>query len=80
MEQAHKKQIEEIIGQFECPKGFICYKSGLEALCKAKDIGIESLLLCLEEDPRKCNFSLDLGSRYICECPLRIYIAQKVKK
>ena len=41
MEQADK-EIEEIIGQMKCPKDFRCYQCGLEVLCKAKDIGMES--------------------------------------
>jgi hypothetical protein len=80
MDEAQKKEIEEIISQFKCPKDFQCYKSGFEVLCKAKDIGIESFLLCFEEDPRKCKFSLALERGYLCECPLRIYIAKKLKK
>lgn len=80
MEQAYQKEIEKIIGQFNCPKDLICYKSGFEVLCKAQDIGVESFLICLEEDPRKCRFSLPLERRDICECPLRIYIAKKLNK
>ena len=78
MEEAYKKEIEKIIGQFECPKDFICYKSGFEVLCKARDIGLESFVECLEEDARDCQFSLRFGTRYgcLCKCPLRIYIAK----
>jgi hypothetical protein len=80
VEQAYQKEIEKIIGQFNCPKDLICYKSGFEVLCKAQDIGVESFLICLEEDPRKCKFSLPLERGDICECPLRIYIAKKLNK
>jgi hypothetical protein len=79
-DEVTKAEIEEIIAQFKCPKDFKCYKSGFEVLCKAKDIGIESFLLCFEEDPRKCKFSFALERGYTCECPLRIYIAKKLKK
>jgi len=44
MEQDYQKEIEKIIGQFNCPKDLICYKSGFEVLCKAQDIGVESFL------------------------------------
>lgn len=43
MEQDYKKEIEEIIGQIQCPKDFKCYKSGFQVLCKARDMGIEPL-------------------------------------
>jgi hypothetical protein len=80
MGQEYKKEIEEIIGQFKCPKDFICYKSGFEVLCRAKDIGIETVVVCLEKNPRKCEFSLPRLRGYICECPIRVYIAKKLKK
>jgi len=80
MEEDHKKEIEEIIGGMKCPKDFKCYKSGFEDLCKAKDIGIELLLKCLEENPQKCLFSSPFGVGYLCQCPLRYYICNKLKK
>ncbi len=80
MEETYKKEIEEIIDRFKCPKDFKCYKSGFEVLCKARDIGIELFLECLEETPQKCEFSLFLGRLYLCQCPLRAYIAEKLKK
>ncbi len=75
-----EKGIAEIIGGFQCPKDFKCYTSGFENLCKAKDIGIRSFLLCLEKNPRECKLSLNIGYESICECPLRFYIAKKLKK
>jgi hypothetical protein len=86
MKPEHKKEIEEIIGKMECPKGFRCYESGLEALCSAKDIGTEVCLECLEENPPDCKFALTVGDSYLfgdsylCACPLRIYICKKLKK
>jgi hypothetical protein len=72
-------EIEEIIDGMKCPKDFRCYKSGLEVLCKAKNVGDGLFLLCLEEHPKKCKFvAVDHG--YLCKCPLRIYIANKLKK
>jgi hypothetical protein len=80
MEEDLKKEIEEIIGQMQCPKDFVCYKSGFETLCRAKEIGVELFLQCLEETPQKCKFSVFLGRSYLCQCPLRFYIFKKLKK
>jgi hypothetical protein len=80
MEEDHQKEIENIIGQLHCSKNFICYKSGLEVLCKAKDVGRKSHLECLDKHPFECNFSLSFGGKYYCNCPLRVYIAKKLKK
>jgi hypothetical protein len=80
MEEDYKKKIEEIIGQLKCSKDFECYKAGYENLCKAKDIGLESFLECLEQDLQGCQFSIPFGNTRFCQCPLRVYIAKKLNK
>jgi hypothetical protein len=78
MEGEDKKEILEIIGELKCPKHFKCYKSGFENLCKARDVGIESFLECLEDVPLDCKFSISFGRAYYCQCPLRVYISKKL--
>ncbi|MBW2174042.1 MAG: hypothetical protein JRF64_05250 [Deltaproteobacteria bacterium] len=80
MEQNLEKELQEIIGSITCSKDFKCYKSGFEVLCKARDVGLETFLECLEENPQECPFSKLLAAWYICKCPLRIYIAKELKK
>jgi hypothetical protein len=80
MDEKTKKEIEEIIGEMECSKGFECYESGLKNLCKAEDLGIKFLLDCQEENPQGCEFSVKMGSSYCCQCRLRIYIMKKLGK
>jgi hypothetical protein len=75
-----EKGIAEIIGGLRCPKDFRCYRSGFENLCKAKDFGNRYLLECLEETPEQCKFSVVAGGSCFCHCPLRVYIAKKLKK
>jgi hypothetical protein len=70
---SNKKEIEEIIGQMRCPKDFECYKSGLEILWSAKDIGLETFVECLEEDPKKCSLLASFGLESLCQCPLLVY-------
>ena len=45
------KELEGIIDGVKCPKDFKCCRSGFKDLCKAQDVGIESFLECLEEEP-----------------------------
>jgi hypothetical protein len=80
VEQSRIKEIEEIINQFKCPKDFQCYKSNFEALCDAEDIGIESYLKFLEENPRSCQFSVPFGEGHFCKCSYRVYLCKKLGK
>ena len=80
MEQHHADQIGKIIKNMNYPKEFVCCKSEFEDLYRARDVGLESYIKCLEENPEKCVFSLFFGYSYFCTCPLRIYIAKKLKK
>ena len=79
MKQNLDIKIEEILGGLKCPKSYLCYSSGPEKVCEAKDIGLESFLVCLERDSIGCKFSVVFGGIRFCQCPLRIYIAKKVK-
>jgi hypothetical protein len=80
MDEETQTKIEEIIGGMKCPKDFKCYKSGFETLCKSKDIGLKVYLVCLEEEPGDCKFSISFGRGYYCKCPLRGYISKELKK
>ena len=80
MREKEKKQIEKIVGKMQCPKNFKCADSGFDILCKAKDIGFESFLECLDEDPSHCKFAIFFGDGHFCQCPLRVYLAKALKK
>ena len=80
MDEEQKRKLEELIDDLKCPKDFICYRSGLEELCKAEDIGHESFLVCRDEGGELCNFSMNYGKGLFCKCPLRIYIAKELKR
>ena len=79
MREEDKKQIEEIMGEMKCPKDFSCAESGFESLCKARDEGFEHYLECLEDRPSACTFALPFGYGHFCQCPLRVYLAKKLK-
>ncbi len=80
MEQLNMEKAKQILGDLKCGKGLKCVNSGLQGICKAKDIGLKSFLECLEENPYECPFSVSFGRSYFCQCPLRVYIAKKLKK
>lgn len=78
--EKHKKEIEKIIGGMKCPRDFKCYKSGFKDLGKAKDIGVEGYVECLEDNSAACVFSVPFGHTFLCKCPLRIYIAKELER
>ena len=80
MDKEQRRELEELIDDLKCPKDFRCYKSGLEELCQAEDIGQESFLVCRDEGGKRCKFSMDYGGGLFCKCPLRIHIAKELKK
>jgi hypothetical protein len=80
MEQKVKETIEEIMGELRCPSNFKCAESGFEVLCRARHIGMDDYLECLEPDPTRCKFASPLLDGYRCRCPVRVYVFEKLKK
>jgi hypothetical protein len=80
MESAVQEHLDKMIGGLQCPKEFSCYTSNFKNLCKAEDIGLESFVVCLMNDPLACKFSLQFGGFFFCQCELRVYIAKKFGK
>jgi len=68
------------MGELKCPKDFQCYKRKYEELCKTEYFGETKVLVCLEEEPQSCTFSLSYKNKYYCQCPLRNYIAEEIGK
>ncbi len=73
-----RTKIEELMADMECPKAFKCAKNGFENLCKANDMGLESLLECLADDPQSCNFAVAFGDDHYCQCSVRVFLAKKL--
>ena len=78
MEQTHVQKLERLM-EYD-PEGCRCHEQGIEKLCKAKDLGLESFVECLEEDPSECVSSLTLEDSHYCYCPLLVYMVNKRKK
>jgi hypothetical protein len=78
--QEHASRLEELMRGLECPKEFICYKSGFTHLGKVRKTGASGFLECLEPDSRNCQFSLPFGDPPACLCPVRIYLAAELGK
>lgn len=77
--EQQKKEMEEIVDEVDCPNDFKCFKLEPEEILKARNIGIEGYLDCSEDKPQECEFALPFGEKYICKCPVRVYIAQNTE-
>jgi hypothetical protein len=80
METELRRKIDKLAARMRCPKQFKCVESDCESLCKARDFGLDSYLVCLEENPASCPFALSFVFRHLCECPVRILIAKRLKQ
>lgn len=75
-----EEKIRSIVGDVQCPNNFRCCASDLQDICKAQNIGVNSFIRCLFEEPENCKFAVPLGSTYLCKCPVRALILEKLGK
>lgn len=72
-----RTRLEQIRQGMSCPKAFPCAEPGFEDVCRARHIGMESFVECLEEDPRACPYVMPFGEGYFCKCPMRVFLAKR---
>ena len=65
---------DELKARVKCVKNFVCVESALSALCAGKYYEDLDILECLQCAPN-CGFVREFGSKRICTCPLRKFIA-----
>jgi hypothetical protein len=75
-----RQHIEEIINRTSCSKGFECYTSGFESLCRVMSFAGGQMLECMENTHPPCEFRAAFGWGHICKCPLRKYVADTFQK
>ncbi len=78
METQQTHETKELMG--ECDPGCKCHGRGREKLCKARDIGLETFVECLEEFPFECGNSISYGAISYCSCPPRVQIAKELEE
>jgi hypothetical protein len=75
-----QQNIEELINNISCSKGFACYTSGFEKLCKVMRFADGQKLECVDCPGSSCEFQAAFGWGHICQCPVRQYIARKFQR
>lgn len=71
-------EIEKIISTMKCSKGFICYKSNFEQLCKVINPGEGKIIECSPLNQGPCAYRFSFMGKVFCKCPLRYYIAKNL--
>lgn len=66
--------IQGMIGGMQCQKGFECYQSGFQKLCKVQSVLGSKLIECQDDGQKACQFAVDFGCGRFCECPLRYLV------
>jgi len=75
MEVGRQVEAENLISHLKCPRGLACRAAVAEHLREAASGPLNGLHLCLRSDAGSCPHSLFFGTRYLCKCPLRTYLA-----
>ena len=74
------KQIEQMIEELECPRGFACYTSKFERLTPV-DIGwFTEVISCHSPEANYCPLAFNFGFGPCRTCPLRHYVAKYFHK
>ena len=79
MQQDIHSKIDQLRDSIKCQKDFSCINSNFKQMGKARDLGLNSFIECMEE-PNSCTFDFSYGNKKLCSCPLRVYISQNLKK
>ena len=78
MRQPYTQRIEAMPGVRPL-QGCKAYKRELGFTCKAKDVGLDSYVECMETYSFTCPFSVSYAHSYYCRCPARVYMAKKLE-
>lgn len=79
--QMHKgkslvNQTEETVPGIDLLVACKRYKPGIGVSCKARDVGLDSYVQCLEKDSNICPFSMSYADTYYCASSARVYFAK----
>ena len=80
MKHAHMQEVQRLIYGLRLHKDCKWFNPGSGFSCKAKDVGLDLYVECLEEGSHKCPFSVSYAHSYYCTSPARVYVARRLKR
>jgi hypothetical protein len=76
--EADIKHAEEVLPRPRLLEDCKYYKPGVGFICKAKDIGLDSYVGCLQGNSFLCPFVLSYAYDYYCTSRARVFIAKEL--
>jgi hypothetical protein len=70
-------RIEALMQTVLCPRHHVCYRSGLQTLCRVRPLLGGCLVECLDPG-QPCCHRFSFLRRALCRCAIRRYIAHKL--
>ena len=80
MEKAHMQETKNAMAGLKLLAECKRYEPGFGFICKAKDVGLDSFVQCLEKDSRLCVFSVPYAHSYYCKSPARVRAVKELRK
>jgi hypothetical protein len=74
------REVEKAINGLKLPKDCKWFEPGLGFSCKAKDVGLDCYVECLEKNSHRCPFLVSYADSYFCISPARVYVAKELEK
>jgi hypothetical protein len=77
MREDLKRIAGDIAGSVHCASDYRCAAGGVEGLCEAYEFPFRQFLKC-SGGPSECPFRMPFNHDGICQCPLRLYLVEKL--
>ncbi len=73
---AQEADIQKIMAETDCPRGFRCYESKFEDLAPVEAFPGNNVVECRKAEESYCPMAFRFGvGTAFCTCPLRKYVA-----
>ena len=81
MDREFAQKIEPIKMQLKCPDHLSWVNDEDARLCRARDVGLDTYIECLEERRYSaCKFNTPFANIHLCQCPPRVFLLKEVGK
>jgi len=73
-------KIREMVGGLSCQKDFSCVTQKSDYPGEPAEGGLGALFTCLGKKVQVCTFADTSGERFLCKCPLRLYLRKELQR